>query len=56
VLQDASLRNDLRVLGRANVARYSWEASARTVSRLIDRTLAGKHNHPAIARWNPGQR
>ncbi len=56
VLQDASLRNDLRVLGRGNVARYSWEASARTVSRLIDRTLAGKHNHPAVARWNPGQR
>ncbi|MCW3148891.1 glycosyltransferase family 4 protein [Stutzerimonas stutzeri] len=56
VLQDASLRSDLRKRGQANVARYSWETSAKVVSRLIDRTLVGKRKQPALASWTPGRR
>lgn len=55
VLQDANLRADLRTLGEANVARYSWAASARLVSGLIDRTLAGKRRPAALTNWNPGR-
>ena len=39
VLLDAKLRDDLRERGRSNVARFSWQRSARQVSQLIDRTL-----------------
>lgn len=42
VLQDASLRNDLRRRGKANVARYCWSSSARQVSRLIDQAFTGQ--------------
>lgn len=40
VLLDARLRAELRERGRANVARFSWQRSARQVSQLIDRTLS----------------
>lgn len=39
VLLDGRLRDDLRQRGRANVARFSWQRSARQVSQLIDSTL-----------------
>ncbi|MFL9812462.1 glycosyltransferase family 4 protein [Stutzerimonas sp. VN223-3] len=41
VLQDESLRNDLRRRGKANVARFCWISSARQVSRLIDQAFTG---------------
>lgn len=41
VLLDESLRQDLRRRGKANVARYCWNASARQVSRLIDQAFTG---------------
>ena len=41
VLQDDALRQDLRRRGKANVARYCWNTSARQVSRLIDQAFSG---------------
>ncbi|MBE7377024.1 glycosyltransferase family 4 protein [Pseudomonas lopnurensis] len=52
VLQDATLRNDLRTLGLANVERYSWKRSAQGVSQLIDRALIGKSGQPRLAAWS----
>lgn len=52
VLQDATLRNDLRTLGLANAGRYCWKHSAREVSQLIDRTLIGKSGQPRLAAWS----
>ena len=39
VLSDHALRQDLRQRGKANVARYCWNASARQVCRLIDQAF-----------------
>ena len=44
ILENAELRNDLRVLGRANVARFAWKSSALKVSDLIDQVLTGKRS------------
>lgn len=41
ILRDESLRQDLRRRGKANVARYCWNASARRVCRLIDQAFTG---------------
>ena len=41
VLKDETLRQDLRRRGKANVARYCWNASARQVCRLIDQAFTG---------------
>ncbi len=41
VLRDEALRQDLRRRGKANVARYCWNSSARQVSRLIDQAFTG---------------
>lgn len=41
VLRDEALRRDLRRRGKANVARYCWNSSARQVSRLIDQAFTG---------------
>ncbi|WP_413043931.1 glycosyltransferase family 4 protein [Pseudomonas sp. YJ42] len=39
ILRDEALRQDLRRRGKANVARYCWNSSARQVSRLIDQAF-----------------
>ena len=44
ILQDEALRRDLRHRGKANVARYCWNTSARQVSRLIDQAFNGVAN------------
>lgn len=44
ILENAELRNDLRALGRANVARFAWKSSALKVSDLIDQVLTGKRS------------
>lgn len=44
VLSDEALRQDLRQRGKANVARYCWNSSARRVSRLIDQAFNGAQN------------
>ncbi len=44
ILNDAALRQDLRRRGKANVARYCWNTSARQVSRLIDQAFTGARN------------
>ena len=41
ILQDEPLRRDLRRRGKANVARFCWNSSARQVSRLIDQAFTG---------------
>ncbi len=47
ILSDGALRQDLRRRGKANVARYSWNASARQLSRLIDRVFIGERDADA---------
>ena len=44
ILSDEALRLDLRRRGKANVARYSWHASARRVSGLIDQVFIGERD------------
>ncbi len=44
VLSDTALRLDLRRRGKANVARYCWNASARQLSRLIDSVFIGERD------------
>ena len=41
ILSEDALRQDLRRRGKANVARYCWNSSARQVSRLIDQAFTG---------------
>ncbi len=44
ILSDEALRLDLRRRGKANVARFSWNASARQLSRLIDQVFIGERD------------
>jgi glycosyltransferase involved in cell wall biosynthesis len=53
VLLDERLRDDLRRRGQANVARYSWQRSARQVSQLIDSVLAERSASRAIPEHQP---
>ena len=41
ILHDEALREDLRRRGKTNLARFSWNTSARQVSRLIDQAFSG---------------
>ncbi len=52
ILQDGALRQDLRRRGKANVARYCWNTSARQVSRLIDQAFTGVPN-VVVEKINP---
>lgn len=49
ILEDRALRDGLRAKGLANIQRFSWRTSARTVSDLLDRALASAPKSAARA-------